>query len=106
MSLPSVLTKFSVLQEGAPLDGASLQGIPREGVVLIDPPLSGETNMAIDEALLRDATPESPVVLRVYRWEQPTLSLGHFQSWDDCRAVPGLSDLPWVRRKTGGGGRL
>ena len=103
MSLPSVLTKFSVLQEGAPLDGASLQGIPREGVVLIDPPLSGETNMAIDEALLRDATPESPVVLRVYRWEQPTLSLGHFQSWDDCRAVPGLSDLPWVRRKTGGG---
>jgi lipoate-protein ligase A len=71
--------------------------------VLIDPPLSGETNMAIDEALLRDATPHSPVVLRVYRWEQPTLSLGHFQSWDDCRAFPGLSDLPWVRRKTGGG---
>ena len=99
MSLPSVPeTKFSVLQEGAPLEG-----VPRECVVQIDPPLSGETNMAIDEALLRDATPESPVVLRIYRWEQPTLSLGYFQSWDDCRAVPGLSDLPWVRRKTGGG---
>jgi lipoyl(octanoyl) transferase len=98
MSLPSVPeTKFSILQ------GAPLEDVPREGVVLIDPPLSGETNMAIDEALLRDATPESPVVLRVYRWEQPTLSLGYFQSWDDCRSVPGLSDLPWVRRRTGGG---
>ncbi len=99
MRLPSVPeTKFSVLREGAPLED-----VPRECVVQIDPPLSGETNMAIDEALLRDATPESPVVLRVYSWEQPTLSLGYFQSWDDCRAVPGLSDLPWVRRKTGGG---
>ena len=104
MSLPSVPeTKFSILQEGAPIEGVPIEGVPREGVVQIDPPLSGETNMAIDEALLRDATPESPVVLRVYRWEQPTLSLGYFQSWDDCRSVPGLSDLPWVRRKTGGG---
>ncbi len=94
MSLPFVPeTKF----------GVPLAGGPREGVVRIDPPLSGETNMAIDEALLRDATPESPIVLRVYQWEQPTLSLGHFQSWEDCRTIPGLSDLPWVRRKTGGG---
>ena len=114
MSLPSVPEpKFSVLQEGTPQEGTPQEGVqregvqregaPREGVVQIDPPLSGETNMAVDEALLRDATPESPVVLRIYRWEQPTLSLGYFQSWDDCRAVPGLSDLPWVRRKTGGG---
>lgn len=104
MNLQSVPeTKCSVLQEGAFLEGIPREGIPREGIVQIDPPLSGETNMAIDEALLGDATPESPVVLRVYRWEQPTLSLGYFQSWDDCRAVPGLSDLPWVRRKTGGG---
>jgi lipoate-protein ligase A len=83
--------------------GVPLAGGPREGIVRIDPPLSGETNMAIDEALLRDATPESPIVLRVYQWDQPTLSLGHFQSWEDCRTIPGLSDLPWVRRKTGGG---
>ena len=114
MSLQSVPeTKINVLHEGAPTEGAPREGAPREGapregapregVVQIDPPFSGETNMAIDEALLRDATPDSPVVLRIYGWEQPTLSLGHFQSWDDCLAIPGLSDLPWVRRKTGGG---
>ena len=74
-----------------------------QGLVIVDPPRSGESNMAIDEALLQNATPSWPVVLRVYRWDRPTLSIGHFQRIDDRIDVPHLSDLPWVRRKTGGG---
>ena len=74
-----------------------------QGLVIVDPPRSGESNMAIDEALLQNATPAWPVVLRVYRWDRPTLSIGHFQQIEDRNEVPHLSELPWVRRKTGGG---
>lgn len=71
--------------------------------MIVDPPRSGEHNMSIDEALLRNATPDWPIVLRVYQWECPTLSIGHFQRIEDRELVPSLRDLPWVRRKTGGG---
>ncbi len=74
-----------------------------QGLVIVDPPRSGESNMAIDEALLQNAIPDWPVVLRVYRWDRPTLSIGHFQRLEDRNDIPPLSDLPWVRRKTGGG---
>lgn len=59
--------------------------------------------MAIDEALLQNANSDCPIVLRVYRWERPTLSIGHFQRIEDREDSPNLRDLPWVRRKTGGG---
>jgi len=74
-----------------------------DGLVIVDPPLSGERNMAIDEALLQNVQPDWPIVLRVYRWERPTLSLGHFQRIEDRLEYPLLHELPWVRRKTGGG---
>ncbi len=81
-----------------------LQPMPAsEGLVLVDPPRSGEQNMAIDEALLTNVKPDWPVVLRIYRWDRPTLSLGHFQRIDDRSQHPLLSELPWVRRRTGGG---
>ena len=73
------------------------------GLVIVDPPRSGESNMAIDEALLQNANSDCPIVLRVYRWERPTLSIGHFQRIEDREDAPNLRDLPWVRRKTGGG---
>ena len=73
------------------------------GLVIIDSARSGESNMAIDEALLQKATPQWPIVLRIYRWARPTLSIGHFQRIQDRQGDPRLSDLPWVRRKTGGG---
>ncbi len=59
--------------------------------------------MAIDEALLDKAMPDWPIVLRIYQWQRPTLSLGHFQQIEDLDECPSLTGLPWVRRKTGGG---
>jgi len=73
------------------------------GLVILDPPQSGEINMATDEALLKNATSDWPIVLRVYQWDRPTLSLGHFQRLEDRESDALLAKLPWVRRKTGGG---
>ena len=52
-------------------------------------------NMAVDEALLRCC--REPV-LRFYGWDKPAMSIGYFQSYE---IVP--SDIPFVRRYTGGG---
>jgi lipoyl(octanoyl) transferase len=73
------------------------------GLVILDPPQSGEINMAVDESLLKNAKPDWPVVLRVYQWDRTTLSLGHFQRLEDRDENALLAKLPWVRRKTGGG---
>lgn len=59
-----------------------------------------------------DTLPAAPIVVRIYRWQEPTLSLGHFQSIDqltnswDTKDVPALQKLPWVKRRTGGGAIL
>jgi lipoate-protein ligase A len=55
-------------------------------------------NMAIDEALLADAT---IAVLRFYRWCQPSISFGYFGRYAD--AAENLGDREIVRRWTGGG---
>lgn len=62
----------------------------------------GATTMAWDEALLEAAPLPT---LRLYTWATPTLSLGYFQDHDQVRATlpPGWTDLPVVRRITGGG---
>ena len=73
------------------------------GLLILDPPQSGEINMAVDEALLKNAISDGPVVMRIYQWDQPTLSLGHFQRLEDRDSNPLIAKLPWVRRKTGGG---
>jgi lipoate-protein ligase A len=68
--------------------------------------------MAIDESLLADVKPDDPVTIRLYRWIEPTLSIGHFQSIEQWKRDPrtcnakSLGDIPWVRRKTGGGAIL
>ncbi|MFQ5646736.1 MAG: biotin/lipoate A/B protein ligase family protein [bacterium] len=69
-------------------------------------PLNAYQNMALDEALLLAAVEESdPVpVLRLYRWEKPSVTIGYHQdasrelNLDACA----LSDIPIVRRPTGG----
>ncbi len=69
-------------------------------------PRTGVWNMAFDEALLEAASRRGESILRLYRWSEPTLSLGYFQ-----RSVPPelprpLLSLPRVRRLSGGGAIL
>src|SRR2546425_231820 len=68
-------------------------------------PLNAPMNMAIDESVqmhyLQNAAPPT---LRVFRWEQPSISLGRFQSIereiesDRCQQL----GVALVRRPTGG----
>ncbi len=55
-------------------------------------------NMAVDQALLETT---SVPVLRVYHWEQPSISIGYSHELTALRAS--LPDWPIVRRWTGGG---
>ncbi|HEX8897859.1 MAG TPA: hypothetical protein VF751_04115 [Chthoniobacterales bacterium] len=67
--------------------------------VYVDPePKAAALNMAIDEALLADA---SVPVLRFYRWRQPSLSFGYFGRYAEVAAESGHREI--VRRWTGGG---
>lgn len=62
--------------------------------------------MARDEWLLEAAvTAESPV-FRWYRWSEPTISLGYFQSRDVLDLDPRWRGVAAVRRLTGGGAIL
>lgn len=63
-------------------------------------PGSPAENMAVDEVLLAGA--EARPTLRLYAWDPPGFSLGYFQALDDAPET----DLPVVRRLTGGGAIL
>lgn len=56
-------------------------------------------NLALDEALLTSARP----VLRLYGWDPPALSLGHFQPLGPFEQLARDAGVPIVRRPTGGG---
>ena len=71
--------------------------------LIIDPPAAGSWNMAVDEALLRSAGESRQLTLRVYQWEQPTLSLGYFQAHERPAEHAASQPCPVVRRATGGG---
>jgi lipoyl(octanoyl) transferase len=61
-------------------------------------PHSASLNMAVDEALLRNA--QEPT-LRIYRWERPSVSFGYFSKASEiATSWPGHER---VRRWTGGG---
>jgi lipoate-protein ligase A len=57
--------------------------------------------MAVDEHLMQ--SPLENGCLRFYRWDQPTLSLGYFQDYDDRHLHPASEHCPVVRRTSGGG---
>jgi len=63
--------------------------------------------MAIDAALLEaaDECPSVPVV-RLYRWSEPTVTVGYFQKGDVRSSVGAWTACPHVRRLTGGGAIL
>lgn len=73
------------------------------GRIIISPPLDGAMNMAIDDALLANASFQDGPTLRIYRWARPTLSLGYFQSIQSRQQHLWTSDSPVVRRSSGGG---
>ena len=67
----------------------------------IAPPAPGPANMAADAALL-DAAAGGVAGGRWYRWNEPTVSLGHFQKPEELVGT-GLATLPAVKRLSGGG---
>jgi lipoate-protein ligase A len=74
--------------------------------LIIDPPLPGARNMAVDEVLLLDAAEYGIATLRFYEWSEPTLSLGYFQRYADRHKHATSGDCAVVRRQTGGGAIL
>jgi lipoate-protein ligase A len=71
--------------------------------LLIDPPAPGAWNMGVDETLLEWAAQTGGYAWRFYRWDEPTLSLGYFQAYDDRAQHAPSRECPAVRRATGGG---
>ena len=69
-----------------------------------DSPADGETNMAADFNLLREAENGATPALRIYGWSRPTLSIGYAQSADDDVDIEFAerNAIPVVRRPTGG----
>jgi lipoate-protein ligase A len=61
----------------------------------------GPWNMAADESLLESAA-AGIASLRLYGWSRPTLTLGYFQATESSRSYPGVAELPWLRRPSGG----
>ena len=53
--------------------------------------------------MLDRADLEGAATVRTYEWDEPTLSLGYFQSIADLDADARFRDRPIVRRPTGGG---
>src|SRR4051794_30663710 len=74
--------------------------------LIVDPPLEGPMNMAIDEALLNSAATGGIATLRLYQWNKPTLSLGYFQRAAEREMHPPSLACPLVRRASGGGAIL
>jgi lipoyl(octanoyl) transferase len=72
----------------------------------VDAPAPGPWNMAVDEALLADAADSNVATLRFYQWDEPTLSLGYFQRYDDRLAHAASACCAIVRRPSGGGAIL
>ena len=77
-----------------------------EGRVIFDSPGDGAWNMAVDQALLMSAEQDGVVTLRLYRWVEPTLSLGYFQKYADRQLHSASLACPVVRRRSGGGAIL
>lgn len=62
--------------------------------------------MAVDESLWMEAATKHEATLRFYRWSEPTLSLGYFQSVCERETHPASRNCPAVRRQSGGGAIL
>ncbi len=72
--------------------------------MLVTPPLPGASNMAIDHALMHRAARTGEAVLRIYTWQEPTLSFGRHEVARGVyeRTAIAAAGLAVVRRPTGG----
>jgi len=71
--------------------------------LLLHPAAPGDWNMAVDEAILRQAgSRQSPPTLRLYAWQPACLSLGYAQPFADADLAR-MEERGWglVRRATG-----
>lgn len=74
-------------------------------LIIEDKPNSGSWNMAVDEALFNYVQRKKGIsILRFYRWENPTLSIGYHQRVKEVADLNFLNvkGIPLVRRITGG----
>jgi lipoate-protein ligase A len=71
--------------------------------LILDPPAAGAWNMAVDEALWESSGHTGRCCFRLYRWAEPTLSLGYFQAYDDRQQHLPSRSCAVVRRISGGG---
>jgi lipoate-protein ligase A len=71
--------------------------------LLIDPPAPGAWNMAVDEVLLESSAEAAGCCWRFYQWDEPTLSFGYFQQYEERSEHAASRGCPAVRRLTGGG---
>jgi lipoate-protein ligase A len=62
--------------------------------LLQSPPAAAACNMALDETLLRTAAARARPLLRLYSWNEPSVTFGYFQRFPLHNAI---------RRPTGGG---
>lgn len=62
--------------------------------------------MAVDEVLLAEAASSEVATFRFYQWDEPTLSLGYFQSIADRESHAPSRGCACVRRQSGGGAIL
>lgn len=74
-------------------------------VIVDEAPMSGRFNMAMDAAMLELGSTRDVSVIRIYRWREPTVSVGYFQGAGDQHESP-FPGLPTVRRLSGGGAIL
>lgn len=79
--------------------------LPVADVIVDEIPNNGDLNMAMDAALLKLAAERERSVVRIYRWSEPTVTLGYFQGSGQSAESP-FPGLPVVRRLSGGGAIL
>jgi len=74
--------------------------------LIVDPPLSGPINMAKDHAILYGISHHGLLpVLRIYRWLEPTVTVGFFEDikYTVNRVYCNKKKIPIIRRESGGG---
>ena len=84
---------------------SSANPLPAADIIVDEFPNSGVFNMSMDAALLQIAAEKGRSTVRIYQWSEPTITVGYFQGLTQSRESP-FSDLPVVRRLSGGGAIL